>query len=224
MVEHGLREHGNRPMGRGAGVPRARDRAREAGAISFPMPTTCAAVRSRRTAPGEGIRRFPGRRCRAARFRRAHGIGAQVLLDLERYGEALDWARRAMAARPNPQMELVVAQALDKLDRPAEAVQLLDALLVREPGLAAAIEGRGVMLLRVDRPAEALTAFERCWSSRASRQHACRMSPWQCIVSGASTTPHSSRAARCCSIPTGATKHTTWPPFSSRCCARTRRW
>ncbi|HEY2628866.1 MAG TPA: tetratricopeptide repeat-containing glycosyltransferase family protein [Usitatibacter sp.] len=86
---------------------------------------------------------------------------AQLLLDLKRYDEALDWARRSAAARENPATDLVVAQALDKLDRPDEAIVVLDALLAKDPRLSTAIEGRGVMLLRVNRANEALVAFER---------------------------------------------------------------
>jgi tetratricopeptide (TPR) repeat protein len=89
---------------------------------------------------------------------------AQLLLDLKRYGEALDWARRAAAIRDNPVTDLVVAQALDKLDRPEEAIVVLDALLAKDPRLATAIEGRGVMLLRVNRAQEALAAFESALS------------------------------------------------------------
>jgi tetratricopeptide (TPR) repeat protein len=90
--------------------------------------------------------------------------GAQVLLDLKRFDEALEWARRAAAIRVNPQTDLVVAQALDKLDRPAEAIVVLDALLAQQAGLVTAIEGRGVMLLRVNRAEEALAAFQKVLS------------------------------------------------------------
>ncbi|HLX24228.1 MAG TPA: tetratricopeptide repeat protein [Usitatibacter sp.] len=86
---------------------------------------------------------------------------AQASLDLKRFDEALAWANRARAARPNPQMELVAAQALDKLDRPAEALQTIDVLLAQDPKFVTALEGRGTMLLRLSRPAEALDAFQR---------------------------------------------------------------
>ena len=86
---------------------------------------------------------------------------ANLLLELKRYDEALEWARRCAATRPSPQADLAAAQALDKLDRPAEALQLLDSLLSREPAFATAIEGRGNMLLRMGRNEEALAAFER---------------------------------------------------------------
>ena len=86
---------------------------------------------------------------------------AQASLELARFDDAVAWARRALAARPNPQMSLVAAQALDKLDRPAEALQVIDAILAQNPSFATALEGRGVMLLKLQRPAEALAAFER---------------------------------------------------------------
>ncbi len=86
---------------------------------------------------------------------------AQAALDLKRFEDALAWANRARAARANPQMDLVAAQALDKLERPAEALQMIDALLSQDPDFVVALEGRGTMLLRLSRPAEALEAFQR---------------------------------------------------------------
>ena len=86
---------------------------------------------------------------------------AQASLDLGRFDEALAWTRRAVRIRPNPQTDVVAAQALDKLGRPAEALQAIEAALARDPSFASAIEGRGVMLLKLGRHAEALAQFER---------------------------------------------------------------
>jgi tetratricopeptide (TPR) repeat protein len=86
---------------------------------------------------------------------------AQASFELKRFDDALAWANRARAVRTNPQMDLLAAQALDKLDRPAEALQTIDALLATDPELVTALEGRGTMLLRVARPEEALETFQR---------------------------------------------------------------
>lgn len=86
---------------------------------------------------------------------------AQASLDVKRFEDALVWARRAVAIRPNPQTGLVAAQALDKLHRPAEAIDELAGVLAQSPDNVVALEGRGTMMLRVGRDAEALAAFER---------------------------------------------------------------
>ena len=89
---------------------------------------------------------------------------AQLLLDLKRFEDALQWARRAAAVRPGPQADLVAAQALDRMHRPAEALELLAQVLARDPDNVIALEGRGTMLLRLGRDAEALGVFERVLS------------------------------------------------------------
>lgn len=98
-------------------------------------------------------------------FAEAMEAVAQLLLAMGRPAEALHWARRFAATRPSPQADLLAAQALHALDRPSEALRSIDAVLVRRPGDATALEGRGNMLLRLGRAEEALAAFERVLSS-----------------------------------------------------------
>jgi tetratricopeptide (TPR) repeat protein len=84
-----------------------------------------------------------------------------LLIASQRADEALALARQAMQALASPAPWMLAAQALHALNRPAEALALLDAVLVREPGHLGALESRGNLLLELDRNDEALAAFER---------------------------------------------------------------
>lgn len=78
-----------------------------------------------------------------------------------RHDGALDDARAhlesAVAARPaEPLFSVNLAQTLNELNRPAEALAVLDALLIRVPGQADALIQRVHVLTRLGRGAEAL--------------------------------------------------------------------
>jgi tetratricopeptide (TPR) repeat protein len=121
-------------------------------------------VHQARGAPERALAEYQAAAAAREGFAEPMESAAQLLLGLKRYDEALDQARRSAALRANPQTDLIVAQALDKLDKPQEAIVVLDALLAQHPDLTAAIEGRGVMLLRANRAEEALVAFQRVLS------------------------------------------------------------
>jgi len=89
---------------------------------------------------------------------------AQLLLDMKRFEESLQWAQRAAGVRPNPQSDIVAAQALDRMHRSAEAIDVLSRVLAQDPDNVTALEGRGTLLLRLGRDGEALGMFERALS------------------------------------------------------------
>ena len=99
-----------------------------------------------------------------AAFAEPMEAAAQMLLGMKRFEESIEWAHRALEARPNPQTDLVIAQALDRLHRTSEAIDVLARVLSQDPGNVAALEGRGTLLLRLGRDGEALGMFERALS------------------------------------------------------------
>jgi tetratricopeptide (TPR) repeat protein len=84
-----------------------------------------------------------------------------LLLAAQRAEEALALARQALQATVSPTPRMLAAQALHALQRPLEALELLDAVLAREPAHLGALESRGNLLLELDRNADALAAFEQ---------------------------------------------------------------
>lgn len=90
----------------------------------------------------------------------------QALLALDRAEEALILCREARAGLPERALPLTVSEAglLTRLDRPEEALELLDPLLERWPGLAAAWLNRGAALARLGRGEAAREAL--AWATR----------------------------------------------------------
>ncbi|MBG9388902.1 tetratricopeptide repeat protein [Caenimonas aquaedulcis] len=86
---------------------------------------------------------------------------AKLLHGAARYDEMLAWATRLQALRQDSGADLVVAQACHALKRNAQALELVESVLTREPGNAAAWSGRGNVLMDLGRAREALQSFER---------------------------------------------------------------
>jgi hypothetical protein len=86
---------------------------------------------------------------------------AGLLHEAGDHAQALEWARRLRGARPCADSDLIVAQQLHHLKRHEEALKLLDEIVEREPGHAAAWTGRGNVLVATGRAMEAVDAFER---------------------------------------------------------------
>jgi tetratricopeptide (TPR) repeat protein len=89
---------------------------------------------------------------------------AELLLEMGRHDDALEWARRSAATEASLEADLLAAQALHALNRPQEALRALDAVLALRPDHPLALEGRGNVLLQLKRAEEALAAFERVLS------------------------------------------------------------
>ena len=89
---------------------------------------------------------------------------AQLLDEMGRHAEALDWAQRLDAARPSVVAEVMIARQLHALERDDEALAALDRVIEREPNNAAAWTGRGKVLLSKRRVQDAWEASERVLS------------------------------------------------------------
>lgn len=100
-----------------------------------------------------------------AGFVPALGERAELLAALGRHDEALVAAERWYAAAPSPEAAQRVAHELYTLQRPAEALALLDVVIAGEPSKASALAARGHVLLKLNRPEEAVVAFRRAMDS-----------------------------------------------------------
>jgi tetratricopeptide (TPR) repeat protein len=85
---------------------------------------------------------------------------AGLLHQQGRHAEALAWAERWANVEATPASRLALAQAFYLQDRPADALEALEAVLAADPGHAAALEGRAALLLALERPQEALRDFD----------------------------------------------------------------
>jgi tetratricopeptide (TPR) repeat protein len=85
---------------------------------------------------------------------------AALLQESGRHEEALAWALRWCQLEPSPDAQLAVAQAAYLAGRHEAALQALDALLARQPGHAAALQGRAFILLAQGHAQQALAGFD----------------------------------------------------------------
>jgi protein O-GlcNAc transferase len=84
-----------------------------------------------------------------------------MLLKSHRAGEALSAARRAVDLQPTPACLMQLAQALHAHGDTDEALRVVEAVLAREPGNAAAMNTQATLLLEKGRANEALDGFDR---------------------------------------------------------------
>lgn len=77
---------------------------------------------------------------------------AELMHDMGRHAQALEWAQRLQAVRPSAASEVIVAQQLHALQRNEEALAILDGVLQREPRNVAASTGRDKVLMSLARP------------------------------------------------------------------------
>lgn len=93
-----------------------------------------------------------------------------VLIDLNRWQEAIESFDRALSLQQTPMAWTNRGSALQRLDRLEEALESTERALTLAPGFAVALYNRGVVLRRLKRNDDAIAAFDATLA--AAPQHA----------------------------------------------------
>ena len=94
-------------------------------------------------------------------FLEARTALGEALLGQGRAAEALAVVESAPPSALQPELAVLRARALDELGRSEEALGLLDAVLAQYPAHGSALDGRGIVLLHLERLPEAKAALEQ---------------------------------------------------------------